>query len=97
MKITAGICCEPFGATKKRWWHFVEMEIVDIAHHLEMVATFGLHEVYGRFSVTNIETGMLVCHGKTRSQAMHDARNLLSEKTEADLMRAYARCPRMCK
>ena len=97
MKIMAGVCCEPFGTIKKRWWLFVEMELVDIAPHLAMVATFGLHEVYGKFSVRNIETGMHVCHCKTRSQAMHDARNLLSEKTEADLIRVYARCPRMCK
>lgn len=71
----------------------VEGEILDIAPHLAMVATFIVHKAalgdWRDWIVSNVETGASVASGRTRARAIKEASEKLATNDEKSLLLAY--------
>ena len=69
----------------KPGWRVVDAEIVDVAPHLAMIATFAVHKNpepwYGQWTVTNVETGLRINFGKSKLGAVVKAREILLRKS----------------
>lgn len=74
-------------------WEPVEAEIVDVAPHLAMVATFAVHRLPWNarwWRISNVETGCCIpCASRSRSLTIASARNHLAGKAVSDLLLAY--------
>lgn len=74
-------------------WKVVYAELLhDIAPHLAHVGTFALHATPGtllqQMTVSNVETGRMIAHGKTPSAAISAAKRKLTKCTPAFLASA---------
>lgn len=86
---------------KNEGWVSADAEFVDVAPHLANVATFAVHKAVGPdagsgwWLCANVETGMHVAYSIVKRRALRKAREVLSAKSEADMLAAYKKANRL--
>ncbi len=77
-----------------RNWIVVKAKIVDVAPHLAGVATFAVHKTapfYGRWRITNVETGACIseCDADSKEVCVMNAILFLEDKTPKQIEARY--------